>query len=70
MQKRTFTANVIKGKGRGKELGFPTINLAVPENFNLKPGIYACWVKLDNDQGLAFYDIKGKARFTMPTISY
>lgn len=36
-----FISKQIKGKGRGKLLGFPTINLEIPENFSLKEGIYA-----------------------------
>lgn len=36
-----FESTVIKGKGRGKPMGFPTINLKVPDNFELKNGIYA-----------------------------
>lgn len=36
-----FSSTQIKGKGRGKLLGFPTINLQIPENFELKDGIYA-----------------------------
>lgn len=40
-----FTARIITGRGRGKRIGTPTINLAledVPED--LEEGIYACWV--------------------------
>lgn len=36
-----FSSVQIKGRGRGKHLGFPTINLEIPENFTLKDGIYA-----------------------------
>lgn len=39
---------VIKGKGRGKLLGFPTLNLHIPKNFNHQQGIYAGWVKINN----------------------
>lgn len=39
-----FTSTHIKGKGRGKKLGFPTINLQIPFNFDLKEGIYGGWV--------------------------
>ena len=38
---------VIKGKGRGKLLGYPTINLAIPSGFNEKEGIYASWVTVN-----------------------
>jgi riboflavin kinase/FMN adenylyltransferase len=42
-----FTSNQISGKGRGKFMGFPTINMTVPQNFDLAYGIYAVWVTLD-----------------------
>lgn len=36
-----FKSHQVKGKGRGKLLGFPTINLDIPENFSLEDGIYS-----------------------------
>lgn len=36
-----FKSQQIKGKGRGKLLGFPTINLEIPNHFDLEDGIYA-----------------------------
>ena len=43
-----FTTKQIKGKGRGKFLGYPTINLEVPAGFDLSEGIYAAWVTIDD----------------------
>ncbi|OGH10586.1 MAG: hypothetical protein A2857_06880 [Candidatus Levybacteria bacterium RIFCSPHIGHO2_01_FULL_36_15] len=43
----------IKGKGRGKKIGFPTINLEIPENLELSSGIYAARVKIDQKIFLA-----------------
>lgn len=42
-----FTALVVRGSGRGHELGFPTINLEVEaENLEkIVEGVYACWVE-------------------------
>lgn len=42
-----FKSSHIKGKGRGKILGFPTINLEIPKRFNLEIGIWAVkvWIK-------------------------
>ncbi len=34
--------------GRGKEIGFPTINMQVPIDFDMEPGVYASWVTIDN----------------------
>lgn len=44
-------ARVVRGRGRGKTIGIPTLNLelaAVPEA--LKPGIYACWVWIGSEK--------------------
>lgn len=43
-----FESTHVSGKGRGKPMGFPTINLKIPENFNLKVGIYAVKVFIEN----------------------
>jgi riboflavin kinase / FMN adenylyltransferase len=37
---------VVRGDGRGRELGFPTANLAVPEELLVPPdGVYAGWTR-------------------------
>lgn len=43
-----FKSSQIKGKGRGKLLGFPTINLQIPADFSLEDGIYAVKVFANN----------------------
>jgi len=43
-----FESIHIKGKGRGKLMGFPTINLKIPDNCKLKDGIYAAKVTIEN----------------------
>lgn len=43
-----FLTQQIKGAGRGHHLGFPTINLSIPEDLVLDEGIYAAWVVIDN----------------------
>ncbi|MEK7586040.1 MAG: riboflavin kinase [Patescibacteria group bacterium] len=43
-----FQARQIKGIGRGHKIGFPTINLLIPEGFHIDEGIYAVWVVIDN----------------------
>jgi riboflavin kinase/FMN adenylyltransferase len=42
-----FTSQKISGDGRGKLLGFPTINLVIPPGLSLEEGIYAVWIWLD-----------------------
>ena len=46
--KITFTTRHIKGKGRGKTVGYPTMNLEIPHDFILPEGIYAVWVRIEN----------------------
>ena len=43
-----FESIHVKGKGRGKLMGFPTINLKIPDNFELKDGIYAVKVVIED----------------------
>lgn len=54
----TFSSKIIKGHGRGKSLGFPTINFdvsKVPEK--LEYGVYKCGVRLNGSvyKGIAIY---------------
>lgn len=44
-----FRSTHIKGKGRGRPMGFPTINLEIPENFELKDGVYAAKIAIENN---------------------
>lgn len=44
----SLVGKVIRGKGRGKELGFPTANLELPkEKLIPATGVYAVWVVID-----------------------
>lgn len=53
---------VVKGDQRGRELGFPTANVATPTGFGLMQGVYAVRAKLGNRllDGVASY---GKPMF-------
>jgi riboflavin kinase/FMN adenylyltransferase len=44
---------VVKGRGQGKELGFPTANLKPPKDFLLPDGVYAGWA----NQGGQVYQV-------------
>ena len=54
-----FKTKTVKGHGRGKSLGFPTINMIVPENlpFVMKPGVYAARAVLSGQKfnGALYY---------------
>lgn len=41
-----FIASIIKGSGLGRKIGYPTINLAIPSEFNLEKGVYGCSIKV------------------------
>ncbi len=45
-----FNASVISGKGRGKGMGFPTLNLQIPPQLDALHGIYAGWVWIGEQQ--------------------
>lgn len=40
---------VVPGDGRGRDLGFPTANLALDDGILPADGIYAAWVRIDDD---------------------
>lgn len=44
----SLAGTVVRGHGRGRELGFPTANLCVSDTEKLvpAPGIYACWTQV------------------------
>lgn len=48
-----FISQQIKGKGRGKGMGVPTINLIIPKDFQLQEGVFAVTVKIDNQSFIA-----------------
>lgn len=43
-----FKSKQVRGAGRGHRIGFPTINLFVPGDFDMEDGIYAVRVKILN----------------------
>lgn len=45
-----YSAKVMRGKGRGRKLGFPTLNLAIPENFAADHGVYVTQVWLEGKE--------------------
>jgi len=65
-----FSGKVIKGKGRGKKLGFPTANLLVPQEKLLPPpGVYGVRVSLDKDRFFGAMNIGRNPTFEDKEIS-
>jgi riboflavin kinase/FMN adenylyltransferase len=48
----SVSGKVVKGRGKGRELGFPTINLSFPSQLLPHPGVYV--VRANWDSGSAF----------------
>lgn len=46
----SFLTRQIRGVGRGHEIGFPTINLFVPDDLDIEDGIYAAYVFIDGEK--------------------
>jgi FAD synthase len=42
--KKRFKLKVIKGRGRGRKLGMKTLNFKIPKDFDLKRGVWQCFV--------------------------
>lgn len=43
-----FNSSHIQGIGRGKGIGFPTLNLSIPKDLILDDGIYSAWIVIGN----------------------
>lgn len=39
-----YPARIVRGRGEGKRIGFPTLNFEIPEALDAPPGIYAGFV--------------------------
>lgn len=47
---KIYITKVIGGAGRGRRLGFPTLNFIIPDNFEHAYGIYCGWVIINAKQ--------------------
>lgn len=50
-----YTTTIVSGHGRGKFLGYPTLNMVIPNSFSQKQGIYAGYVWIDDKQFLGAF---------------
>ena len=71
-----FVGRAVKGSGRGKTLGFPTINLTTDQFNNvamkqwnkIEMGVYLCQIKIDDQiyKGLLHYGPKPTFGYSRP----
>lgn len=45
-----YVARVIPGRGEGRKLGFPTLNLEIPPDLDAERGVYAGWTWLNGER--------------------
>jgi len=45
-----YAARVIPGRGEGHRIGFPTLNLDIPDGFDAEYGVYAGWAWLGEEK--------------------
>ena len=64
-----FQVTRVKGHGRGKFLGYPTLNLIVPDKFAHEHGIYAGRVWLDEVEYLGAFHYGPVPTFDQPELS-
>lgn len=51
-RRHRLTGLVVRGEARGRDLGFPTANLAVPDELLVPAdGVYAAWMRASGDPG-------------------
>ncbi len=64
----TLSARVVAGAGRGRRIGVPTVNLAVPARKLLPPdGVYAVWIEWDGGQAGGMLNQGGRPTVGDPT---
>ena len=65
-----FSSIQIKGQGRGRTIGFPTINLQIPQDFKLQPGVYAVKVFIGDEHGSSKKEFPGAMHYgPVPTFN-
>ncbi len=45
-----ISGEVVRGRGKGKRLGFPTVNLKLENSMKVKSGVYAGTVEVDDEK--------------------
>ena len=54
---RIFSSTIKQGFGIGRIIGYPTLNLVIPDGFALVSGVYGCRVRIKGDlfNGILYY---------------
>jgi GxxExxY protein len=47
---QTLSGKVVRGKSKGRTLGFPTANIKIPEDLEIISGVYAGWVEINSQK--------------------
>jgi len=65
-----FTAQIIAGLGIGRQLGYPTLNLEIPKNFELAAGVYACRIQTADQKfkAILFFGSRQTLGIETPTL--
>ncbi|RLA93488.1 MAG: riboflavin biosynthesis protein RibF [Deltaproteobacteria bacterium] len=58
-----IVGEVVPGKGRGRDLGFPTANIQTDQELLPPRGVYAAWAHLDRDRQAAVVNIGTRPTF-------
>lgn len=68
---RSYTINgrIVRGAGRGRELGFPTANVEPDRGVILAPGVYACRAVTGSDRYRAVVNIGNRPTFGETTLA-
>ena len=66
----SITGQVIKGRGRGVTLGYPTANIKPNKALHPGIGVYAVWVKYENNQFHGAMNIGYNPTFSGPELSF
>lgn len=63
-----YSVRIIRGRGEGRRIGFPTLNFEVPPELKEPHGIYAGWVWLGGAKLPAAFHWGGIPSFDIPGV--
>ena len=68
--KNKMRGKIIKGIGKGKDLGYPTVNIDIPVDFKYEFGVYSANVFVGDEKylGALFYGTRGIFGIEKPSL--